>query len=211
MRIVRTFNIRGMTAWQAALSAPNVTSSRKPLHRGPTWLDDRGTRQWRWMEEVRCRTSLAPLASPCFIVSLLSLETEGLLTFQGRSGITSIVRWNLRPVIFGVDYRTPWPTESQNQDDGKGGWVQGGGVAETAETVKTVKPSRSSLGTVFCRTSKRRARCPPEPPKPSKPPTPSWRLPPLNSTHIFRHPDKPPQQQQQQQQKPKTLGSLRIP
>ena len=41
---------------------------------------------------------------PCFILSLLSLETEGLLAFQGRAGITSIVRWNLRPVKFGVDF-----------------------------------------------------------------------------------------------------------
>ena len=55
------------------------------------------------MEGVRRRTSLAPLASPCFILSLLSLETEGLLAFQGRAGITSIVRWNLRPVILGVE------------------------------------------------------------------------------------------------------------
>ena len=56
------------------------------------------------MEEVRRRTSLAPLASPCFILSLLSLETEGFFAFQRRAGITSIVRWNLRLVIFGVEY-----------------------------------------------------------------------------------------------------------
>ena len=31
------------------------------------------------------------------------MEAEGLLDYQGRSGIISIVRWNLRPVIFGVD------------------------------------------------------------------------------------------------------------
>ena len=46
------------------------------------------------------------------------------------------------------------------------------------------KPSRSALGTALCRTSKTRARCSPEPPKPS------WRLPPLNSTPLFRHPEK---------------------
>ena len=63
------------------------------------------------MEEVRRRTSLAPLASTCFILSLLSLETEGLLAFQGSAGITSIVRWNLHPVIFGVEtkrYTVPY-------------------------------------------------------------------------------------------------------
>ena len=31
------------------------------------------------------------------------MEAEGLLDYQGRAGIISIVRWNLRPVIFGVD------------------------------------------------------------------------------------------------------------
>ena len=31
------------------------------------------------------------------------VETEGLLDYQGRAGIISIVRWNIRPVIFGVD------------------------------------------------------------------------------------------------------------
>ena len=54
------------------------------------------------MEEVPCRASLAPLASLCVLHSLPGLETEGLLHFQGRAGITSIAQWNPRPVIFGV-------------------------------------------------------------------------------------------------------------
>ena len=29
-------------------------------------------------------------------------KTEGLLDYQGRAGIISIVRWTLRPVIFGA-------------------------------------------------------------------------------------------------------------
>ena len=34
------------------------------------------------------------------------METEGLfLDYQGQAGIISIVRWNLRPVIFGVDFK----------------------------------------------------------------------------------------------------------
>ena len=45
------------------------------------------------------RTSCVP--SFC---TLLGLETEGLLDYQGRAGIISIVRWNLRPVIFGVEF-----------------------------------------------------------------------------------------------------------
>ena len=40
---------------------------------------------------------------PCFMLCLLRVETEGLLDYQGRAGIMSIVRWNLRPVIFGVE------------------------------------------------------------------------------------------------------------
>ena len=30
-------------------------------------------------------------------------ETEGFLDYQGSAGIISIVRWNLRPVIFDVE------------------------------------------------------------------------------------------------------------
>ena len=56
------------------------------------------------MEEVPRRTSLAPLAPPfLYFVVNIGVETEGLLGYQGRAGIISIVRWNLRPVIFGVD------------------------------------------------------------------------------------------------------------
>ena len=57
------------------------------------------------MEEVPRRTSLVPLAFPCFVLGLTGVETEGLLDYQGRAGIISIVRWNLRPVIFSVDFR----------------------------------------------------------------------------------------------------------
>ena len=55
------------------------------------------------MEEVPRRTSLVPLALPCFELCLIGVETEGLLDCQGRAGIISIVRWNLRPVVFGVE------------------------------------------------------------------------------------------------------------
>ena len=55
------------------------------------------------MEEVPRRTSLAPLASPCLVLGFIGVETEGLLDYQGTAGIISIVRWNLRPVIFGVE------------------------------------------------------------------------------------------------------------
>ena len=55
------------------------------------------------MEQVPRRTSHVPLAFPCFVHCLLGVETEGLLDYQGRAGIISIVRWNLRPVIFGVE------------------------------------------------------------------------------------------------------------
>ena len=39
------------------------------------------------------------LASPYFLLCVLGLETEVLLDYQGKAGIISIVRWNLRPVI----------------------------------------------------------------------------------------------------------------
>ena len=40
---------------------------------------------------------------PLFVHCLIRVEAEGLLDYQGRAGIISIVRWNLRPVIFGVE------------------------------------------------------------------------------------------------------------
>ena len=43
------------------------------------------------------------LAFPRFVPCLIGLETEGLLDYEGRAGIVSIVRWNLCPVIFGVE------------------------------------------------------------------------------------------------------------
>ena len=33
----------------------------------------------------------------------MGMETEEFLDYQGRAGFISIVRWNLFPVIFGVD------------------------------------------------------------------------------------------------------------
>ena len=38
------------------------------------------------MEEVPRRTSLVPLAFPCFLHCLIGVETEGLLDYQGRAG-----------------------------------------------------------------------------------------------------------------------------
>ena len=71
----------------------------------PTWLDDRGTGQWKWTEEVPRCTSLVPLAFPCFVLCLIGVEAKGLLDYQGRAGIISIVQWNLHAFIFGVEKR----------------------------------------------------------------------------------------------------------
>ena len=38
------------------------------------------------MEEVPRRTSLVPLAFPCFLHRLIGVETEGFLDYQGRVG-----------------------------------------------------------------------------------------------------------------------------
>ena len=40
---------------------------------------------------------------PFLMLILIGLEATGLLAFQGRRGIASVVRWKLRPVIFGVN------------------------------------------------------------------------------------------------------------
>ena len=78
---------------------------RHSLNQGLIWLDDRGTGQWKWLEEVPRRSSLAPLASPCLVLCLLRLETEGLLDYQGRAGIISIgVNWRAQ-----LDKKLRWP------------------------------------------------------------------------------------------------------
>ena len=42
--------------------------------------------------------------TPCALGSI-GVETEGFLDYQGSAGMISIVRWNLRPVMFGVEIR----------------------------------------------------------------------------------------------------------
>ena len=55
------------------------------------------------------------------------METEGLLDYQGWAGIISIVRWNLRPVIFGVD------TTPKNPNLGVSDW--GYFLASSGDTI----------------------------------------------------------------------------
>ena len=61
-----------------------------------------------WTMEMNGESSAPYLTcTPCvplFVHCLLRVEAEGLLDYQGRAGIISIVRWNLRPVIFGEDF-----------------------------------------------------------------------------------------------------------
>ena len=38
------------------------------------------------MEESTRRASLLPLASPCFVLRLMGVETEARLDYQGRAG-----------------------------------------------------------------------------------------------------------------------------
>ena len=52
----------------------------------PIWLDDRGARQWKWLEEVPRCTLLSPIAFPCFVLCLIGVEAEGLLDYQGGRG-----------------------------------------------------------------------------------------------------------------------------
>ena len=58
------------------------------------------------MEEVPHCTSRGTPRVHLFMLILIGLEAKGLLDFQGQRGITSVVRWSLRPVIFGVDTGT---------------------------------------------------------------------------------------------------------
>ena len=81
-----------LTCWAGkGLSMPNMTG--RPGH---------------WTMEMDGGSSAPYLAcTPCvplFVHCLIRVETEGLLDYQGRAGIISIVRRNLRPVIFGVEF-----------------------------------------------------------------------------------------------------------
>ena len=66
-------------------------------------------RPGHWTTEMNGGSSAPYLAStpcvPLLLHYLIRVEAEGLLDYQGRAGIISIVRWNLRPVIFGVEKR----------------------------------------------------------------------------------------------------------
>ena len=52
----------------------------------------------------RTMEMIGELASPCFVLCLIVVEAEGLLDCQGWAGIISILRWSLRPVMFGVEF-----------------------------------------------------------------------------------------------------------
>ena len=59
--------------------------------------------------EMNGRSTVSYLARtprvPFFMLIFIGLEAKGLLAFQGQCGITSVVRWNLRPVIFSIKSR----------------------------------------------------------------------------------------------------------
>ena len=59
------------------------------------------------------------LCVPCFVLCSIAVETEGLLDYQGRAGIISIVRWNPHPVIFGLgalkETELRWQREPKTQ------------------------------------------------------------------------------------------------
>ena len=57
--------------------------------------------EWKSTVSYLVRTPRVPF----LMLTLIGLEAKNLLAFQGRCGIASIVRWNLRPVIFGADKR----------------------------------------------------------------------------------------------------------
>ena len=109
-------------------------------------------RPGHWTMEMNGGSSAPYLArTPCvpsFLHCLKRVEAEGLLDYQGRARIISIVRWNLRPVIFGVEKssrRTKW------------GWIlNGGGFPDFPETSRFVPvcpllsfsgPERGQIGT----------------------------------------------------------------
>ena len=56
---------------------------------------------------------------PCFVLCFIGVKTEEFLDFQGRAGSISIVRWNLRPVIFGCRKMTQKQSRMVPKNDQK--------------------------------------------------------------------------------------------
>ena len=93
--------------------------------------------------------------APCatlFMFVFIGLERKGLLDFQWRRGIASVVRWNLRPVIFGVEKKThpirniqrkviyppPPPFLARRHFSGEGGGVYFEPLFSTPPTLRRV-------------------------------------------------------------------------
>ena len=129
---------------------------------------------------------------------VFAIEAEKRQLWNG-SRATKMILWGW-PVLWYVFARHPrvfkstFPFSDGSQafriTEDYGGWVRGEPsqpqLPQPPKPPKPSKPPRLPHGAVFCRTRNRRARCSAEPPKPSKP---SWRLPPLNPTPLFRHPE----------------------
>ena len=72
-----------------------------------------GTGQWKEWRKCHIAPRTHPLRPVVFCNFSMDLETKGLLDFQGRRGITSVVWWTIRPVTFssGKVYQL-WPLVS---------------------------------------------------------------------------------------------------
>ena len=92
------------------LSYPLASHPKRPRERSKPLegsMPNMTGRPGHWTMEMNGGSSAPYLAlTPCvplFVHCLIRVEAEGLLDYQGRVGIISIVRWNLCPVIFGVE------------------------------------------------------------------------------------------------------------
>ena len=85
-----------------------IPSALRTLWKRANWktgVPDHGN-EWR---KFRAVPRLYPLRSLVLHFVSIGVETEGLLDYQRRAGIISIVRWNLRPVIFGAEISSAPP------------------------------------------------------------------------------------------------------
>ena len=64
--------------------------------------------------------------APCVLLCLIGVEPEGLLDYQGRARIISVVWWNLCLVIFGADV-LGWGTGRKRPSRRPGGGVENRG------------------------------------------------------------------------------------
>ena len=95
-RFPRTRCVHPVFLWFSSFLGGRYDWTTGGLHDGNEW------RKYRVVPRAHASRPLKLIVYAFFVRS--GSKFKGLLDFQGRRGSASVVRWNLRPVIFGVEF-----------------------------------------------------------------------------------------------------------